>query len=81
MDVQGCSGAGLAEPVVNVTADDDATTTLAGANNTANVADAYVSGWSTEPPPDETILVVTVDTTNPLKDIDVNSDFSISVTC
>ncbi len=81
VDVQGCSSAGLTEPVIYVSADDDSHDNLAGANNTANVADAYVSGWSTEPPPDADILVITVDTTNPLKDIDVNSDFSISVIC
>jgi hypothetical protein len=79
VDVQGCSSAGLAEPVIEVTADKDSHDTLAGANNTANVADAYVSGWSTEP--DTSILVVDVDTTNPVNGAAVDSDFSITVTC
>jgi hypothetical protein len=79
VDVQGCSTGGLADPVINVTADKDSHDTLAGANNTGNVADAYVSGWSTEP--STTILVVDVDTTNPVNGQAVDSDFSITVTC
>ena len=79
VDVQGCSSSGLAEPVINVSADDDSHDNLVGANNTANVADAYVSGWSTEP--DTSILVVAVDSVNPVTGVDVDSDFSISVTC
>ena len=79
VDVQGCSSGGLADPVINVTADKDSHDTLTGANNTGNVADAYVSGWSTEP--STTILVVDVDTTNPINGQAVDSDFSITVTC
>jgi hypothetical protein len=79
VDVQGCSSAGLADPVISVTADKDPHDTLAGANNTANVADAYVSGWSTEP--NTTVLVVDVDTTNPVNGQAVLSDFSVAVTC
>lgn len=79
VDVQGCSSNGLAEPTITVTADKDSHDTLAGANNTANVADAYVSGWSTEP--DTSILVVDVETTNPVGGAAVDSDFSIAVIC
>lgn len=79
VDVQGCSTAGLANPVVQVTADKDPNDNLQGANNTANVASAYVTGWSTEP--DTNILVVDVATTNPVNGAAVLSDFSISVSC
>ena len=79
VDVQGCTSAGLANPVVDVTADKDPNDNLTGANNTANVASAYVSGWSTEP--DTSILVVSVNTTNPVNGQAVLSDFSIAVWC
>jgi hypothetical protein len=79
VDVQGCSTGGLADPVINVTADKDYHDTLPGANNTANVADAYVSSWSTEP--GTSILSVVVNTTNPVNGEAVDSDFSITVIC
>jgi hypothetical protein len=79
VDIQGCSSGGLADPVINVTADKDSHDTLTGANNTANVADAYVSSWSTEP--NTSILSVVVNTTNPVNGQAVDSDFSITVTC
>lgn len=78
VDVQGCSSAGLAEPTINVTADKDSHDTLAGANNTANVADAYVSSWTAEP---GSILSAVVQTTNPVSGAAVDSDFSITVIC
>jgi hypothetical protein len=77
VDVAGCSAAGLAEPVVNVTANDDPNDTLGG--NTSNVADAYVSSWSTEP--GTSVLVVDVDTTQAGTGTAVLSDFSITVNC
>ncbi len=79
VDVQGCTTAGLANPVVDVTADKDPNDNLTGANNTTTVASAYVSGWSTEP--DTSILVVSVKTTNPPNGEAVDSDFSIAVWC
>jgi hypothetical protein len=77
VDVTGCSSAGLAEPVVNVTANHDPNDTLGG--NTSDIADAYVSSWSTEP--DTSILVVDVDTTQAGTGTAVLSDFSITVNC
>jgi hypothetical protein len=79
VDVQGCSSAGVAEPVIEVTADKDSQDRLTGANNTANVADAYVSSWSTES--GTSILSVVVNTTNPVSGVAVDSDFSLSVFC
>jgi hypothetical protein len=77
VDVNGCSSAGLAEPVINVTANHDPNDTLGG--NTSDVADAYVSSWSTEP--GTSVLVVDVDTTQAGTGTAVLSDFSITVTC
>jgi hypothetical protein len=77
VDIQGCSSAGLAEPVVSVTANHDPNDTLGG--NTAAVSNAYVSGWSTEP--GTSILVVDVDTTAAVNGTADLSDFSITVSC
>lgn len=79
VDVQDCSGDGLAEPVINVTADKDSSDALAGANNTTNTAVAWVSHWSTIP--DTETLAVDVGTTNPNTGLAVDSDFSIAVNC
>lgn len=79
VDVQGCSSAGLAEPVISVTADHDPNDTLAGANSSTNPPVAWVAHWSTVP--DYPILDVEVDLTNPTTGLAVNSDFSITVTC
>lgn len=79
VDVEDCSAAGLAEPVITVTADHDPSDTLTGANNTPNTAVAWVAHWSTVP--DFPILAVEVQTTNPTGGAAVNSDFSITVTC
>jgi hypothetical protein len=79
VDVEGCSTAGLAEPVINVTADHDDADTLTGANDTANTAVAWVAHWSTEP--DFPILEIEVQTTNPTGGAAVNSDFAIAVNC
>jgi hypothetical protein len=79
VQVQGCSSAGLTEPVINVTADHDELDTLTGANNTANTAVAWVAHWSTVP--DTSILAIEVQTTNPTGGAVVNSDFSIAVDC
>lgn len=77
VDVSGCSSAGLTEPVINVTANHDPNDTLGG--NTSDVADAYVSSWSTEP--GTSVLVVNVDTTQAGTGTAVLSDFSITVNC
>jgi hypothetical protein len=79
LHIDGCSAAGLVEPVIQVTADDDPSDHLTGANNTANTAVAWVAHWSTVP--DSTELAIEVQTTNPDSGVAVNSDFSISVTC
>lgn len=79
VDVQGCSSAGLAEPVISVTADHDDADTLTGANDTANTAVAWVAHWSTVP--DTSILAIDVQTTNPTGGAAVNSDLSITVVC
>jgi hypothetical protein len=79
VDVQGCSSGGLAEPVINVTADHDPSDNLPGANGTPSTAVAWVSHWSTVP--DFPVLAVDVETTNPTNGLAVNSDFSITVTC
>jgi hypothetical protein len=79
VDVHGCSSAGLAEPVINVTADHDPSDTLAGANNSPNPPIAWVAHWSTVP--DFPVLAVAIETTNPTTGDAINSDFSITVTC
>jgi hypothetical protein len=80
VDVQGCSTDGLAEPVINVTADHDPSDThISGADNTPNTAVAWVAHWSTVP--DTSLLSVEVQTNNPTNGSAVNSDFSIAVTC
>jgi hypothetical protein len=76
VDVSGCSGAGLAEPVVSVTANHDPNDTLGG--NTSSVSNAYVSGWSTEA---GGVLAVNVDTTAAAGGAADLSDFSIVVSC
>jgi hypothetical protein len=79
VQIQGCSSPGLSEPVLNVTADKDASDTIAGANNTTNTAVAWVAHWSTVP--DTSLLSVEVQTTNPTGGSAVDSDFSITVNC
>jgi hypothetical protein len=79
VDIAGCSSEGLAEPVINVTADDDANDDLTGADNTTNTAVAWVPHWSTIP--DTTTLAIDVGTTDPHTGLAVDSDFSITVNC
>jgi hypothetical protein len=79
VDIEGCTTAGLAEPVVQVTADDDPSDHLAGAESTANTAVAWVPHWTAVP--DTSELSVEVEVTNPSTNVLVNSDFSITVTC
>jgi hypothetical protein len=79
LDVEGCSSAGLAEPVINVTADDDPSDTLTGKNNSPHPPVAWVAHWSTVP--DFPILAVEVEVTDPTDAALVTSDFSITVTC
>jgi hypothetical protein len=79
VDVEGCSSAGLTEPVISVTADHDNADTLTGANNTANTAVAWIAHWSTVP--NTSILAIDVQTTNPTGGSAVNSDFAVTVQC
>ncbi len=79
LDVEGCSGAGLSEPVINVTADHDDSNTLPGANGSTSPPLAWVAHWSTVP--DTSILAVEVQTINPTSGAAVASDFAITVNC
>jgi hypothetical protein len=79
LDVEGCSSAGLAEPVINVTADDDPSDALTGKNDSPHPPVAWVAHWSTVP--DFPILAVEVEITDPTDGALVTSDFSITVTC
>jgi hypothetical protein len=80
VDVEGCSSAGLAEPVVSVTADHDPSDNLPGNNSpTTDPPAAWVAHWSKVP--DFPVLAVEVQTTNPTTGAAVSSDFSITVAC
>jgi hypothetical protein len=76
IEVTGCTAAGLAEPVINVTADSDPADTLTG-HDSAGTAGAYVSTWSSA----GSVLTVDVTTYDPIHGTTANSDFSFSVFC
>jgi hypothetical protein len=76
VDVSGCSGAGLAEPVILITADHDPADTTTGSNS-AGTAAAYVTGWS----PTGSVLGFNVSTYDAVHGTAANSDFSFSVYC
>lgn len=74
--VTGCTSAGRAEPVINVTADADPSDTLSGSNS-ATIAGAYVTGWSAS----GSDLGINVSTYNAANGLSAISDFSFSVYC
>jgi hypothetical protein len=76
VEVTGCSAAGLAEPVIEVTADSDSQDSLSGHDSAATAA-AYVSGWSTS----GSVLTFDVTTYDPIHATTANSDFSFVVDC
>lgn len=76
VDVSGCSGAGLAEPVILLTADDDPADRTTGSNS-ATTAGAYVTGWSVS----AGVLGFNVSTYNVVGGGTANSDFSFIVYC
>ncbi|MGC9220130.1 MAG: hypothetical protein ACP5H2_02100 [Solirubrobacteraceae bacterium] len=82
VEVTGCSAAGLAEPVIQVTASDDPNDGLPGAHGTP-VAVADVTGWkqSTASAAASPELAFTVVTVSPATGQTVTSDFAFSVTC
>jgi hypothetical protein len=76
IEVTGCSSGGLAEPVINVTADADPMDSLAGSNS-AGTAAAFITGWSTS----GSTLDFNVSTYNAVGGATANSDFSFTVYC
>jgi hypothetical protein len=76
IEVSGCSSAGLAEPVINVTADSDPADTLTG-HDSAGTAGAYISTWSSS----GSLLTFDVTTYNPTDGTTANSDFAFAVYC
>lgn len=74
--VSGCSTAGLAEPVILVSADHDPAHTTGG-GNTATTAGAYVTGWSDS----DSVLGFDVSTYNAIDGSGAMSDFSFVVYC
>lgn len=76
VDVSGCSQAGLAEPVILVTADSDPADRTTGSNSTPT-AGAYVTGWSTS----AGVLGFNVSTYSVASGLTANSDFSFTVYC
>jgi hypothetical protein len=76
VEVTGCAAAGLAEPVINVSADSDPHDALPGHDSAATAA-AYVSGWSSS----GSVLTFDVTTYDPIHAVTANSDFAFAVTC
>jgi hypothetical protein len=76
IEVTGCTAAGLAGPVIDVTADSDPADTLTG-HDSAGTAGAYVSTWSST----GSVLTFDVTTYDPIHGTTANSDFSFSVFC
>ena len=76
VQVTGCGVPGLAEPVIDVTADSDPADSLPGHDSAATAA-AYVSGWSST----GSVLTFDVTTYDPIHAIGANSDFSFLVHC
>lgn len=74
--VNGCSAEGLAEPVIDVTADADPDDPLTG-RNSAGTAAAYITGWSVS----DSVLNFDVSTYDPIDKTAANSDFSFTVYC
>jgi hypothetical protein len=81
--VENCTAATPTEPIVTVTADDDHADTLPGANDTANYASAYVTGYSDDASPGAHVAIFSVTTFNaiPTTNTLVNTDFSFTVNC
>jgi hypothetical protein len=76
VEVTGCTPSGLAEPVINATADDDPADGLSG-HDSAGTAAVFVSGWSS----DGSVLTFDVTTYDPIHAATANSDFSFAVYC
>jgi hypothetical protein len=76
VQVTGCSAAGLAEPVIDVTADSDPADTLTG-HDSAGTAGAFVSTWSSS----SSALTFDVTTYDPIHGVTANSDFTFTVYC
>jgi hypothetical protein len=83
VQVNNCSAATPTEPIITVTPDSDSADPLLNADNTANVAGAYVTSYSDGNSPGEHVVTFTVETFNPIPTTNtaVNSDFSFSVFC
>lgn len=81
--VEGCVAATPTEPIITVTPDADGADPLPNANNTANVAGAYVTSYSDDNAPGQHVASFTVETFNPIPttSTSVNSDFSFAVYC
>jgi hypothetical protein len=81
--VSNCAAATPAEPIIAVAADSDSADPLSNANNTANVAGAYVSTYGDGNLPGQHLVSFTVETFNPIPATNtaVNSDFSFTVYC
>lgn len=76
VQVTGCSTSGLADPVINVTANADHMNTLPGRNPSGTAA-AYVTSWSAS----GAVLTVNVSTYDPITAQGTNSDFALTVYC
>jgi hypothetical protein len=83
VQVNNCSAATPTEPIITVTADSDSADPLPNADNTTNVAGAYVTSYSDGNSPGDHVVTFTVETFNPIPTTNtaVNSDFSFSVYC
>ncbi|MDE3131753.1 MAG: hypothetical protein KGL16_11425, partial [Acidobacteriota bacterium] len=75
VQVTGCSAAGLAEPVIGVTADEDPLNSLPGHGTLT--AGAYVNGWSHS----GSVLTFDITTYAAAGGGTANSDFSFAVYC
>ena len=81
--VQNCTAATPTEPIVTVTADDDAADNLPGADDTTSYASAYVTGYGDDNSPGARVVIFSITTFNPILTTNtlVNSDFSFTVNC
>jgi hypothetical protein len=78
VSVSGCSAAGLAEPVIVLTANHDPTDQMIGSNSSyPHPAAAFVTGWS----PNQSVLEFNVSTYDATNGLTANSDFSFTVNC
>jgi hypothetical protein len=80
VEVDNCTAATPAEPIITVTADKDSADNLSGANNTPSTAVAYVTGYGSDGAGNH-IAEFSVTTSNPSTGLVVNSDFSFTVIC